>query len=168
MITQHRCWLFGDNVSTDDIFPQRYLFKATSAAGLAAHVFEDVDPVFTANVQLGDVIVAGENFGCGSCRDQAATALKAAGVSVVIAASFHELYFRNCVSFGIMPVVMPELRELVRTGDWLWLDRNKRLVIAKGQIFVYPRLSDAGQAVLNAGGVQPLIEQGNVSANPPL
>ena len=89
-------------------------------------------------------------------------------ISVVIAASFHDLYFRNCVSFGIMPVVMPELRELVRTGDWLWIDRKKRLIIAKGQIFVYPRLSDAGQAVLNAGGVQSFIEQGNVSANPPL
>ena len=168
MITQHRCWLMGDDISTDDIFPQRYLFKAISASDLAQHVFEDANPSFAENVLSGDVIVAGENFGCGSCRDQAVTALKAAGVTAIVAASFHDLYFRNCVSFGILPVVMPEARELVKTGDWLWLDRSKRLLIIKGQIFAYPRLSEAGQAVLNAGGVMPLLEQRDTPPQHPL
>lgn len=159
MITQHRCWVFGDNVTTDDIFPQRYVLKAVAHVELASHIFEDIDPLLAGQVQSGDVIVAGENWGCGSCRDQAVTALKAAGISAIVAASFNNLYFRNCVSFGIVPVVLPELRELVTSGDWLWLDRTRRFVIAKGQVFVYPGLSEAGQAVPNAGGVVPMIER---------
>ena len=126
--TLHRCWVYGDDVNTDVIFPGKYTYTLTDPAELAAHALEDLDPAFAREVRPGDVIVAGRNWGCGSSREQAVSALKAAGVSVIIAASFSRIYFRNCINQGLLPVALPALRELVHTGDTIAIDR------AAGQI----------------------------------
>lgn len=92
--------VYGDNIDTDRIIPGKYT-KTLDTSQLAAHVLEDLDPEFRNRVQVGDVVVAGENFGCGSSREQAPIALKAAGVSVVIARSFARIFFRNAINIGL-------------------------------------------------------------------
>lgn len=92
--------VYGDNIDTDRIIPGKYT-KTLDMSQLAAHVLEDLDPDFRTRVNVGDIVVAGENFGCGSSREQAPIALKAAGVSVVIASSFARIFFRNAINVGL-------------------------------------------------------------------
>jgi len=93
-------YVYGDNIDTDRIIPGKYT-KTLDLSTLAAHVLEDLDPSFSKNVQLGDIIVAGENFGCGSSREQAPIAIKQSGVSVVIAKDFARIFFRNAINIGL-------------------------------------------------------------------
>jgi len=102
-----KVWKFGDNIDTDVIIPGRYL-RTFSLDDLAAHVMEGVDPNFAKNVQNGDIIVANENFGCGSSREQAPVALKHAGVSAIVAKSFARIFYRNAVNIGL-PVIVAEI-----------------------------------------------------------
>jgi len=100
-MTVHRVWVYGDNVNTDVIFPGKYTYTLKTPEDLASVALEDLDRNFAGSVQKGDVIVAGANWGCGSSREQAVTALKYAGVPVIIAKSFSRIYFRNCINQGI-------------------------------------------------------------------
>src|SRR5215207_2335390 len=104
-MTTHRVWVYGDSVNTDVIFPGKYTYTLKTPEDIAAHALEDLDTTFATNVQTGDVIVAGRNWGCGSSREQAVTALKFAGVGILIAGSFSGLYFRNCLNQGVLPIV---------------------------------------------------------------
>ncbi len=160
MITRHRCWVYGDDVNTDVIFPGKYTYTLTAPDELAAHALEDLDPAFAQGVRAGDVIVAGRNWGCGSSREQAVTALKAAGVAAIIAASFSRIYFRNCINQGLLPIVCPELHRLVRTGDAIGIDRAAgQIVLADGRAFAIPPLSPSVQAILDAGGLLPMLQR---------
>ena len=94
-----KTWKFGDDVDTDAIIPARYL-NTTSAKELAAHCMEDADPGFASRVKPGDIIAAGKNFGCGSSREHAPIAIKAAGISCVVALSFARIFYRNCLQYG--------------------------------------------------------------------
>jgi 3-isopropylmalate/(R)-2-methylmalate dehydratase small subunit len=159
MKTTHRCWVYGDDVNTDVIFPGRYTYTLRAPEDLAAHALEDLDPDFAVHVLPGDVIVAGRNWGNGSSREQAVTALKYAGVQAVIAGSFGRIYFRNCVNQGVLPIVCPPLHDLVRTGDQIELDRETGLITVRGQTFEIPRLSPSVQAILDAGGLIPMLQR---------
>nr|MBA3874800.1 3-isopropylmalate dehydratase [Anaerolineae bacterium] len=97
-MTTHRCWVYGDNVNTDVIFPGKYTYTLKTPEDIAAHALEDLDPNFVKGVQAGDVIVAGSNWGMGSSREQGVTTIKFNGVNLIIAASFSGLYFRNCIN----------------------------------------------------------------------
>src|SRR5262245_10759185 len=121
-MSQHRVWVYGDNVNTDVIFPGKYTYTLKTPEDIAAHALEDLDVSFAANVQQGDVIVAGRNWGCGSSREQAVTALKYSGVYAIVAASFSGIYFRNCINQGILPIVCPEPHDVVTTGSSIELD----------------------------------------------
>jgi len=160
MITRHRCWVYGDDVNTDVIFPGKYTYTLTAPEELAAHALEDLDPAFAREVRPGDVIVAGRNWGCGSSREQAVTALKAAGIAAIIAASFSRIYFRNCINQGLLPIVCPELHGLLRTGDEIGIDRAAGQIIAGGgRVFPIPPLSPSVQAILDAGGLLPMLQR---------
>ncbi|MBN2305098.1 MAG: 3-isopropylmalate dehydratase [Anaerolineae bacterium] len=159
MITHHRCWVYGDNVNTDVIFPGRYTYTLTAPADLAAHALEDLDPAFAAGVQPGDMIVAGRNWGCGSSREQAVTALKHAGVRVIVAQSFSRIYFRNCINQGILPVECSQLHTLIQTGDIVGLDREAGHLIAGEHMFPIPQLPPTVQAILDAGGLLPMLQR---------
>ena len=100
MITPRHAHVYGDNIDTDRIIPGKYT-KTLDMSQLAAHVLEDLDPTFHKRVQEGDVLVAGHNFGCGSSREQAPIALKAAGITAVIAKSFARIFFRNAINIGL-------------------------------------------------------------------
>lgn len=102
-----RCWKFGADINTDLIIPGRYL-NTTDPIELAKHCMEDADPEFSSNVSEGDIILADKNFGCGSSREHAPIAIKAAGVSCVIAKSFARIFYRNAFNLGLPVVVSPE------------------------------------------------------------
>jgi len=159
MITEHRCWVYGDDVNTDVIFPGRYTYTLTAPEDIAAHALEDLDPAFATSVQPGDVIVAGRNWGCGSSREQAVTTLKFAGVRIVVAASFGRIYFRNCINQGVLPVVCPALHTLVHTGDRITLDQEAGWIAVQGQTFTIPLLPPSVKAILDAGGLIPMLKR---------
>ena len=121
----HRVWVYGDNVNTDLIFPGKYTYTLRTQGEIAAHALEDLDPAFAGSVQPGDAIVAGWNWGCGSSREQGVTALKWAGITAIVAASFGGLYFRNCINQGIRPIVCPGVADLLHTGDEIEITRHR-------------------------------------------
>lgn len=158
MSTQHRVHVYGDNVNTDVIFPGKYTYTLRNQAEIAAHALEDLDPAFVQRVQPGDVIVAGRNWGMGSSREQAVTCLKYNGVSVIIAASFGGLYFRNCINQGVYPIVCAALVQVVTTGDIITLDRDAQTIRAGEHQFTLPLLSPSVKAILDAGGLVPMLQ----------
>jgi 3-isopropylmalate/(R)-2-methylmalate dehydratase small subunit len=157
-MSAHRIWVYGDNVNTDVIFPGKHTYTLRTPEEIAAHALEDLDPSFAANARQGDVIVAGRNWGCGSSREQAVTALKWCGVAAIVAESFGGLYFRNCINQGIRPIVLDGVRELVRTGDLIEIDREAGRLTAGGQTFGLPHLPASVQAILDAGGLLPMLQ----------
>lgn len=159
MMTEHRVWVYGDDVNTDVIFPGRYTYTVSAPDEVAAHALEDLDAAFAASVQPGDVIVAGRNWGNGSSREQAVTALKYAGVAVIVADSFARIYYRNCINQGLLPVVCPGLGAQLHTGDTIRIDREAGRIIAAGQAYSIPRLSPSVQAILDAGGLVPMLQR---------
>jgi len=116
-----KAWKFGDDVNTDEIIPARYL-NMIGPDELAAHCMEDADPEFANKVRPGDVIVGGANFGCGSSREHAPIAIKAAGVSCVIARTFARIFFRNCINIGLPILACPEAADEIRAGDQVEID----------------------------------------------
>ncbi|MBE0701975.1 MAG: 3-isopropylmalate dehydratase [Afipia sp.] len=154
---KHRVWVYGDNVNTDVIFPGKYTYTLKGQDEIAAHALEDLDPAFADRVQPGDVIVAGLNWGCGSSREQAVTAVKWSGVPTIIAASFGGLYFRNCINQGVRPIVLPGVAKLLRSGDAIEIDGD--VIIAAGQRFTAPKLSPSVQAILDTGGLLPMLQR---------
>jgi 3-isopropylmalate/(R)-2-methylmalate dehydratase small subunit len=158
-MTQHRVWVYGDNVNTDVIFPGKYTYNLKTPEEIAAHALEDLDPTFAANAQPGDVIVAGRNWGMGSSREQAVTCLKYVGVGAIIAASFAGIYFRNCINQGVLPIVCSGLRDVVQTGDMIMIDRAAGQIIAGAHTFAIPPLSPSVQAIIDAGGLVPMLQR---------
>lgn len=120
-ILRARCWKFKDNIDTDLIIPARYLIT-TDPAELAKHAMEDVDPEFASKVAAGDIIVAGENFGCGSSREHAPIALKGAGVALVIAHSFARIFYRNAFNMGLPILESREAAGAINEGETIEVD----------------------------------------------
>jgi len=152
-----RAWKYGDHVNTDVIFPGKYTYTLRTPEEFAAHALEDLDPDFAANVQPGDIIVAGENWGAGSSREQAVTALKAAGVRVIIAKSFARIYFRNMVNNGMLPIIAPAAVDAIQPGERVTVDPNAHRIHCAAGDFPFPPLSPTLQALLDAGGLIPHI-----------
>ncbi len=152
-----RVWKYGDNVNTDVIFPGKYTYTLKTPAEWAQHALEDLDPDFAANVQPGDIVVGGRNWGCGSSREQAVGCLKAAGVQVIIAASFARIYFRNAVNNGLLPIASPEAAAAIQPGETIGIDLDNCLVVCAAGIFPFPPLSDSLRAIIAAGGLIPML-----------
>ena len=117
-------WKYGDNVDTDVIIPARYL-NTSNPQDLAQHCMEDIDPTFAKEIHLNDVVVAGENFGCGSSREYAPIAIKASGVSIVIAKSFARIFFRNAINIGLPILEHPTFSDECAVGDEIEVDLNE-------------------------------------------
>jgi 3-isopropylmalate/(R)-2-methylmalate dehydratase small subunit len=144
--------VFGDNVDTDRIIPGKYT-KTLDLSDLAAHVLEDLDPEFHTRVQPGDILVAGDNFGAGSSREQAPLAIQAAGVSVVVANFFARIFYRNAINIGL-PVVEVGRHE-IQTGHEVEVDLNKGQVtdLTAGRRYRATQMPDVMVRILNAGGL---------------
>src|SRR5512136_1416305 len=118
---------FGDDVNTDEIIPARYL-NTSDAAELAAHCMEDADAEFVKKMQKGDVIVAGKNFGCGSSREHAPVAIKAAGISCVVAKSFARIFYRNSFNMGLPIFESAEAVEGIKEGEEIEVDADRGVI----------------------------------------
>ena len=121
MIFQGKVWKFGNNIDTDAIIPARYL-TTSDPQELAAHCMEDADPQFVTKIKAGDIILGGENFGCGSSREHAPIAIKAAGISCVVAKSFARIFYRNAFNMGLPIFESRELYEAISEGEEIIVD----------------------------------------------
>lgn len=144
--------VYGDNIDTDRIIPGKYT-KTLDLSDLAAHVLEDLDPQFSRQVQPGDILVAGENFGCGSSREQAPLAIKAAGVSAVVGRSFARIFYRNAINIGL-PVVEVDGHD-IQTGQELEVDLTGGQVrnLTSGRSYTATKMPQVMIHILNAGGL---------------
>jgi 3-isopropylmalate/(R)-2-methylmalate dehydratase small subunit len=154
-----KVWKYGDNVNTDVLFPGKYTYTVRDVAQMAKHALEDLDPAFAANVQPGDILVAGGNFGCGSSREQAVTAVVAAGVRVLVARSIARIYFRNAVNGGLLPVVCPAAVEAIENGETITVDVDNYTVTCAAGAFSFPPLSPSLKEILVAGGLIPMLQR---------
>lgn len=148
-----RIWKYGDGLNTDVIFPGKYTYTLRDPAEVAAHALEDVDPLFAAHAQPGDVIVAGRNFGNGSSREQAVTCLKYRGIRAVIAVSFARIYFRNAINNGLLLITCPEVVRAAEHGGTLTLDLPRHTITLHGRAYPFPPLSPTALKMIEAGGL---------------
>jgi len=153
-----KVWKFGSDVDTDLIIPARYL-NTSDPKELAKHCMEDADPAFAGRVSSGDFIVAGNNFGCGSSREHAPIAIKTAGVSCVIAASFARIFYRNAFNLGLPILESPEAAEDVKTGDELEVDlaTGKIANLSRNRTYQAQPVPPFMQELLAAGGLMPYV-----------
>jgi 3-isopropylmalate/(R)-2-methylmalate dehydratase small subunit len=159
MILEGSAHVYGRDVDTDVIIPARYL-NTSDPAELAKHAMEDIDADFVQRVQPGDVIVALENFGCGSSREHAPVAIKAAGVSCVVAASFARIFYRNAINTGLPIVVCPAARE-AQPGDRLRVDLAAGTVdnLTRGTTHAAEPFPPFMRALIDAGGLLPYVRR---------
>ena len=149
--TAHR---YGRDVDTDVIIPARYL-NTSDPAELAKHCLEDLDTSFVARVQPGDIIVADENFGCGSSREHAPIAIKAAGVDVVIAKSFARIFYRNAINTGLAIMECPEATEGIAQGDVVEVDADAGVItnVTTGKVYQAQPFPPFIREIIEAGGL---------------
>ena len=151
---------YGDNVDTDVIIPARYLNEPDHKA-LASHCMEDIDADFAKKVQPGDIMVADWNFGCGSSREHAPIAIKASGISVVIASSFARIFYRNAINIGLAILECPEASEKIEAGDEVSIDFDTGLITnaTKGETYQANPFPDFIKEIIQAGGLMADIKK---------
>ena len=145
---------FGTDVNTDVIIPARYL-NVSEPGGLAKHCMEDIDPEFATKVKPGDIMVATTNFGCGSSREHAPLAIKACGISCIIAQSFARIFFRNAINIGLPLLECTETAADVEPGDTLEVDLTTGEIenISKHKTFMANSYPEFMMSIINAGGL---------------
>ncbi len=148
-----RTWKYGDDINTDVIFPGKYTYQKMEPEQMAKHALEDLDPEFTSRVKQGDILVAGKNFGMGSSREQAAIAIKYAGISVIIAKSFARIYFRNAINAGMPVIKSPEAVAAIENGDQVTVDMKKGEIITPGGTFSFPPYPPMVMSILENDGL---------------
>ena len=151
---------YGDNVDTDVIIPARYL-NSSDPSELAAHCMEDIDRTFIGQVKKGDIVVARKNFGCGSSREHAPIALKAAGVSCVIAETFARIFYRNAINIGLPIIECPEAAAAIEAGDQVEVDFDSGLItdLTKGVSFKGQAFPHFMQRIIDEEGLVNYINQ---------
>ncbi len=152
---------FGDNIDTDVIIPARYL-NTSKAEELAAHCMEDIDAGFSTRAKSGDLIVAGRNFGCGSSREHAPIAIKATGISCVIAHSFARIFYRNAINIGLPILECPEAAADVQEGDLLSVDFETGVIHNEttGKTYRAEPFPPFIQNIIACGGLLPSLKGG--------
>lgn len=160
-----KVWKYGDGVNTDVIFPGKYTYSLKEPSEIAAVALEDLDPKFATDAQPGDVIVAGRNWGNGSSREQAVTALKYKGIAAVVAKSFARIYFRNGINQGLLLITCPEAVDAAQKGDTIEIDIERNVIrlhpstasqqdsAQDAHEFPFPPLSPTALGIINDGGL---------------
>ena len=153
-VKKGRAWVYKDNVDTDVIIPARYL-NTTDHKELASHCMEDIDKDFVVNVKAGDIMVAGENFGCGSSREHAPIAIKASGVSVVIAKTFARIFFRNAINIGLPIMENAELPDEIDQHDEIEvnLETGEIKNLTKNKTYQASPFPKSIQELISVGGL---------------
>ncbi|MBP8672981.1 MAG: 3-isopropylmalate dehydratase small subunit [Synergistales bacterium] len=155
-----RAWVYGNDVDTDVIIPARYLVTSDPEE-LGRHCMEDLDPEFIKKMKPGDVVVGGENFGCGSSREHAPLALKSAGVSCVIAASFARIFFRNAINVGLPIFESSEAVNGISAGDEVEVDPSTGIIrnLSKGEIYRATSYPPFLRHLIEVGGLVPYVRE---------
>ena len=154
---------YGDNVDTDVIIPARYL-NTIDKRELASHCMEDIDRDFVNKVEAGDIMIAGNNFGCGSSREHAPIAIKASGISLVIAKSFARIFYRNSINIGLAILECPEASERINEGDKVEADLDGGIIYNRttGESFKTNPFPEFIQKIINSGGLVESIRRGDI------
>ena len=163
MIYKGKIIKYGDNIDTDVIIPARYL-NTSDHKELAAHCMEDLDKTFVTRVKPGDIIAAGANFGCGSSREHAPIAIKASGVSLVIAESFARIFYRNAINIGLAIVECPEAAKALAEGDIVEADMDKGIIknVTSGREYKAAPFPGFIQKIIAGGGLMQSIADGTI------
>ena len=154
---------YGDNVDTDVIIPARYL-NTIDKRELASHCMEDIDKNFVNKVEAGDIMIAGNNFGCGSSREHAPIAIKESGISLVIAKSFARIFYRNSINIGLAILECPEAAESISEGDKVEADLDKGIIYNRttGESFETKPFPEFIQKIIENGGLVESIRRGDI------
>ncbi len=154
---------YGDNIDTDVIIPARHL-TTSDPAELAKHCMEDIDKDFVNKVQQGDIMVGGANFGCGSSREHAPIAIKASGISCVIAKDFARIFYRNSINIGLPILECAEASEDIDEGNEVEVDFDTGVITNKTKNKTYRAVAfpEFMQGIINAGGLVEYIKKGNI------
>lgn len=147
-----KVWVLGDDIDTDIIIPTEYLALKT-IDDMKQYGFSPLRPELAGQIQKGDIIVAGKNFGCGSSREQAPGVLKALGVKAVIAKSFARIFYRNAINIGLPAIVCKDLPDEVKTGDQMELHMLEGTAEANGKVYSCTKLPEYMRNILNQGGL---------------
>jgi len=160
MILKGKVHKYGSNVNTDEIIPARYL-NSSDPAVLAKYCMEDIDKDFVKRVEKDDIIVAENNFGCGSSREHAPIAIKAAGISAVIANSFARIFFRNAINIGLPILECPEAVKAINSGDDLEINLNQGIIknLTKKEEYKAQPFPEFMQKIIKAGGLLGYIKK---------
>ena len=163
MIFNGKAIKYGDNVDTDVIIPARYL-NTSDHKELASHCMEDIDKDFTKKVKNGDIMIAGFNFGCGSSREHAPIAIKASGISLVIARSFARIFYRNSINIGLAILECDEAVDGISDGDKVEADLDNGVIYNRttGKSFKTQPFPEFIQKIITNGGLVKSIQKGDV------
>ena len=154
-----KVWYYGDDINTDMLFPGRYTYTCSTIEEVVPHLLEDLDAEFAAHVQPGDLIFAGDNFGCGSSREQPALGLKAVGLDAVVAKSFARIFYRAAINQGLLLVECSDAVVAYQDGDSVRLDLEKSQIFINNQTYPFPSLPYEIRAISDSGGLLPYVRQ---------
>jgi 3-isopropylmalate/(R)-2-methylmalate dehydratase small subunit len=157
MIIEGKVHVLGDSVDTDGMIAGRYL-ALSDPNEIAAHIFEESDPGFAKRIQLGDILVAGKNFGAGSGREHAPLGLKALGIGCIVATSFARTFFRMAIDLGLQTVTCPEAVKVAKAGDLACVDTTTGTVRIGSHQFETEPLPDSIRAIVDGGGLTPWVK----------
>ena len=148
-----RIWKYGDDINTDMLFPGKYTYTCSTFDEIKPHLLEDLDPNFARQVQTGDIIFAGKNFGCGSSREQPALGLRGVGIEAVIAVSFARIFYRAAINQGLLLIECPEAVAAYQPGKEVAFQLKEGTIKVGDQIFHFPKLPETILAIRDAGGL---------------
>ena len=150
-----KVWKYENDINTDMLFPGKYTYTCATPEEIKPHLLEDLDAEFAGNVNAGDLVFAGRNFGCGSSREQPALGLKSVGVEAIVAKSFARIFYRASINQGLLLVECPEAVEAYKDGDTVSLDAAAGEIMIGDKTFKFPKLPPEILAVRDAGGLLP-------------
>ena len=148
-----KVWKYGDDINTDMLFPGKYTYTCSTPEEIKPHLLEDLDPDFSKNVQSGDVILAGKNFGCGSSREQPAVGLKYVGIKAVVAKSFSRIFYRASLNQGLLLIESAESVEAHSEGDQVEINSIQGKIFVGEKEFNFPQLPASIIGIMEAGGL---------------
>ncbi len=148
-----KVWRYGDNVNTDQLFPGKYTYTCSTPEEIRPHLLEDLDASFAKNVQSGDLIIGGKNFGCGSSREQPVVGLKAVGIKAVIAESFARIFYRSAINQGLILIECPDAVKAYFDKSEVKLDIDSGKITIDNKEFSFPKLPKEIIAIRDAGGL---------------
>ena len=154
-----KVWKYDDNINTDMLFPGKYVYTCSTLEEIKPHILEDLDSSFAKNVEEGDIILAGKNFGCGSSREQPVVGLKAVGIAAVVAESFARIFYRSSINQGLLLIECPDAVKAYSKGDNVSLDIENGKIIVGKKSFSFPRLPKEILAIREAGGLLSYIRK---------